>query len=120
MRSVFYPILGERIYGAWGNLIDTIAVIATLFGLASSLGFGVKQVSAGMNFLFGTADNTGFQVLLIAVITGFATMSVIAGLDGGVKRLSQLNLGLGGPVPGLRVDRGPDRVHLRHLPREHR
>ncbi|MCP4957890.1 MAG: BCCT family transporter, partial [Actinomycetia bacterium] len=96
MRSVFYPILGERIYGFWGNLIDTIAVIATLFGLASSLGFGVKQVSAGMNFLFGTSDTTAFQVVLIAVITGFATMSVVAGLDGGVKRLSQLNLGLGG------------------------
>ncbi|MCP3991130.1 MAG: BCCT family transporter, partial [Actinomycetia bacterium] len=80
----------------WGNLIDTIAVIATLFGLASSLGFGVKQVSAGMNFLFGTSDTTAFQVVLIAVITGFATMSVVAGLDGGVKRLSQLNLGLGG------------------------
>ncbi len=95
MRSVFYPILGDRIYGFWGNLIDTIAVIATLFGLASSLGFGVKQVSAGMNFLFGTSDTTAFQVILIAVITGFATMSVIAGLDGGVKRLSQLNLGLG-------------------------
>lgn len=95
MRSVFYPLLGERIYGFWGNLIDIVAVIATLFGLASSLGFGVQQVSAGMNFLFGTADNTGFQVLLIAVITGFATLSVVAGLDGGVKRLSQLNLNLG-------------------------
>ena len=94
MRSVFYPLLGERIYGFWGNLIDVVAVIATLFGLASSLGFGVKQVSAGLNFLFGTADNTGFQVLLIAIITGMATLSVVAGLDGGVKRLSQLNLNL--------------------------
>lgn len=95
MRSVFYPILGERIYGFWGNLIDTIAVIATLFGLASSLGFGVKQVSAGTNFLFGFPDNVGFQVVLIAGITAIATMSVVAGLDGGVKRLSQLNLNLG-------------------------
>ena len=85
MRSVFYPILGDRIYGFWGNLIDTIAVIATLFGLASSLGFGVKQVSAGMNFLFDTPDTTTFQVVLIAGITGLATMSVVAGLDGGVK-----------------------------------
>ncbi|MBT8241812.1 MAG: BCCT family transporter [Acidimicrobiia bacterium] len=95
MRSVFYPILGERIYGFWGNLIDTVAVIATLFGLASSLGFGVKQVSAGMNFLFSSPDNVTFQVILITVITGMATMSVVAGLDGGVKRLSQLNLNLG-------------------------
>ncbi len=95
MRSVFYPLLGERIYGFWGNLIDVIAVIATLFGLASSLGFGVRQVSAGFNFLFDTPDTTTFQVILIALITGAATMSVVAGLDGGVKRLSQLNLNLG-------------------------
>ncbi|NNF53145.1 MAG: BCCT family transporter [Acidimicrobiales bacterium] len=96
MRSVFYPILGERIYGFWGNLIDTVAVIATLFGLASSLGFGVKQVSAGMNFLFSSPDTVTFQVILITVITGVATLSVVSGLDGGVKRLSQLNLNLGG------------------------
>lgn len=95
MRSVFYPILKEKIYGTWGNVIDTVSVIATLFGLASSLGFGVKQVSAGMNFLFGTPDTTVFQVILIAGITGLATMSVVAGLDGGVKRVSQLNLNLG-------------------------
>ncbi|MGB3734371.1 MAG: BCCT family transporter [Ilumatobacter sp.] len=94
MRSVFYPILKERIYGFWGNLIDIISVIATLFGLASSLGFGVQQMSAGLNFLFGTPDVVVFQVILIAAITGLATMSVVAGLDGGVKRLSQLNLGL--------------------------
>lgn len=94
MRSVFYPILKERIYGFWGNAIDAIAVIATLFGLASSLGFGVKQVSAGLDFLFGTPDTTVFQIILIAGITGLATLSVVAGLDGGVKRLSQINLGL--------------------------
>ncbi|TDT14561.1 choline/glycine/proline betaine transport protein [Ilumatobacter fluminis] len=92
MRSVFYPILKERIYGFWGNAIDTIAVIATLFGLATSLGFGVQQVSAGSNFLFGSPDTTWFQVCLIAAITGLATISVVAGLDGGVKRVSQLNL----------------------------
>ncbi len=96
MRSVFYPILKDKIYGFWGNLIDIIAVIATLFGLASSLGFGVKQVSAGLNFLFGTSDTTVFQVILIAAITGMATLSVIAGLDGGVKRLSKINLNLAG------------------------
>jgi choline/carnitine/betaine transport len=95
MRSVFYPLLKERIYGTWGNVIDTISVIATLFGLATSLGFGVQQVSAGLNFLFGTPDTRTFQVVLIVIITGFATGSVVAGLDGGVKRLSQLNVNLG-------------------------
>jgi choline/carnitine/betaine transport len=91
-RSVFYPILGERIYGTWGNVIDVLTVLATLFGLASSLGFGVQQAAAGLSFLFGWPDATWFHVLLIAVITAMATMSVVAGLDGGVKRLSQLNI----------------------------
>jgi choline/carnitine/betaine transport len=93
-RSVFYPILGKRIYGPWGNVIDILTVLATLFGLATSLGFGVGQAAAGLNFLFGTPAGTGFQVLLIAIITGLATMSVVAGLDAGVKRLSQLNINL--------------------------
>ncbi|MCP5098325.1 MAG: BCCT family transporter, partial [Chloroflexi bacterium] len=92
IRSVFYPILGDRIYGWWGNAIDILSVIATLFGLATSLGFGVQQVSAGLNFLFGLPTETWFQVVLIAIITGFATMSVVAGLDGGVKVLSEWNI----------------------------
>ncbi len=93
-RSVFYPILGKRIYGTWGNVIDVLTVLATLFGLATSLGLGVGQAAAGLNFLFGTPTGTGFQVLLIAIITGMATMSVVAGLDAGVKRLSQININL--------------------------
>lgn len=91
-RSVFYPLLGERIYGTWGNVIDILTVLATLFGLATSLGFGVGQAAAGLNFLFGWPSNVGFQVFLIAAITGMATLSVVAGLDAGVKRLSQLNI----------------------------
>ncbi len=94
IRSVFYPLLGERIYGFWGNVIDILSVLATLFGLATSLGFGVQQVSAGLNFLFGLPTATWFQVVLIAIITGFATMSVIAGLDSGVKVLSEWNIRL--------------------------
>lgn len=91
-RSVFYPLLGERIYGTWGNVIDILTVLATLFGLATSLGFGVGQAAAGLNFLFGWPTSTGFQVFLIAAITAMATASVVAGLDAGVKRLSQLNI----------------------------
>jgi choline/glycine/proline betaine transport protein len=94
IRSVFYPLLGNRIYGWPGNLIDILSVLATLFGLATSLGFGVQQVSAGLNFLFGLPVATWFQVVLIAIITSFATMSVVAGLDGGVKRLSEWNIRL--------------------------
>jgi choline/glycine/proline betaine transport protein len=96
IRSIFYPLLGERIYGFWGNLIDILSVLATLMGLATSLGLGVSQVNAGLNYLFGLTISPNVQVLLIAGITGLATMSVVAGLDGGVKRLSELNMGLAG------------------------
>lgn len=92
LRSVFYPLLGERIYDWPGNLIDILSVLATLFGLATSLGFGVQQVSAGLNYLFNTPDTVGMQILLITVITGFATASVVAGLEGGVRRVSEWNI----------------------------
>jgi choline/glycine/proline betaine transport protein len=94
IRSIFYPILGNRIHGFWGNLIDTLSVLATLMGLATSLGLGVKQVNAGLNFLFGVNVSVTNQVILIAVITAMATLSVVSGLDGGVKRLSEWNMGL--------------------------
>jgi len=106
-RSVFYPLLGERIYGWPGNAIDVLAVASTLFGLATSLGFGVQQVNAGLNFLFGLADNTAIQVGLIAIITGFATASVVSGLDAGVRRLSELNMVLAGLLMVFVVIVGP-------------
>lgn len=95
LRSVFYPLLGDRIYGPIGNIIDVIAVVATLFGLATSLGFGVQQVSAGLAHLFSTPDTVLMQVFLIAAITGAATISVVLGLDKGVRVLSELNMRLG-------------------------
>ena len=96
IRSVFYPILGDRIYGWPGNCVDILAVASTLFGLATSLGFGVQQVNAGLNFLFDLPITTPVQVGLIAIITGFATASVVSGLDSGVRRLSELNMVLAG------------------------
>lgn len=95
IRSVFYPIAGERIYGWLGDLIDVIAVVATLFGLATSLGFGVQQVSAGLHHLFGIPDTRTTQVLLIGFITLAATFSVVSGLHKGVRILSELNMRLG-------------------------
>ncbi|MGF1457815.1 MAG: BCCT family transporter [Leptolyngbyaceae cyanobacterium] len=92
IRSVFFPLLGEKIYGWPGNMIDILAVASTLFGLATSLGFGVQQVNAGLNFLFGLDTSTTVQVGLIAIITGFATASVVSGLGNGVRRLSELNM----------------------------
>ncbi|MCB0582970.1 MAG: BCCT family transporter, partial [Phaeodactylibacter sp.] len=95
LRSVFYPLLGERIHGVFGDIIDVVAVVATLFGLATSLGFGVQQISAGLAHLFGTPDTVAMQVVLITVITGMATISVVLGLDKGVRVLSELNMRLG-------------------------
>ncbi|MCL4152785.1 UNVERIFIED_CONTAM: hypothetical protein GTU68_000150, partial [Idotea baltica] len=94
LRSAFYPLLGERIWGWWGHTIDILAVFATLFGLATSLGFGTEQALAGLNYLFGWGTGNGAKVILIAAITGLALISVIRGLDGGVKVLSEVNIGL--------------------------
>ena len=96
IRSIFHPLLGDRIYGFWGNIIDILSVLATLFGLATSLGLGVKQVSSGLNYLFGFPADTWYAVLLIGIITFFAVLSVIAGLDKGVKLLSTANLYMAG------------------------
>lgn len=92
ISSVFYPLLGKKIYGPWGKAINVLAVVATLFGLATSLGLGVQQVSAGLAHLFNMPDTLTAQVILITLITFAATGSVVAGLSGGVKRLSQLNI----------------------------
>ncbi|KAA3634695.1 MAG: BCCT family transporter [Proteobacteria bacterium] len=92
MRSVFYPIFGERVWGWTGHVIDTLAVFATLFGLATSLGFGAEQANAGLDFLFGWSVSDGSKVFLILAITAVALVSVVAGLDAGVKRLSEINM----------------------------
>jgi BCCT family betaine/carnitine transporter len=92
IRSAFYPILGERVWGWWGHIIDTVAVFATLFGLATSLGFGAQQANAGMNYIYGIPNNVTVQVILIIAITAVALVSVLRGLDGGVKRLSEINM----------------------------
>ena len=94
LRSAFYPLLGERVWGWWGHAIDTVAVFATLFGLATSLGFGTEQALAGLNYLFGWGTGNVAKVVLITVITAAAIVSVLRGLDGGVKVLSEINIGL--------------------------
>lgn len=91
-RSLFYPVFGKKIYGPFGHLIDTFCVIGTLFGVATSLGFGVTQVNAGIHYLFGVPQTTTIQVILITVITLMATVSVVLGLDKGIKNLSNINM----------------------------
>ncbi|EIO4608725.1 TPA: BCCT family transporter [Vibrio parahaemolyticus] len=92
MRSIFYPLFGERIWGWVGHIIDILAVVATVFGLATSLGYGASQAATGLNFLFGVPMTDTTQVVLIVVITALALISVVAGLDSGVKRLSEINM----------------------------
>jgi BCCT family betaine/carnitine transporter len=94
IRSVFYPLLGERVWGWSGHVIDILAVLATLFGLATSLGYGAAQASSGLNFLFGVPLGDTTQVLLVIGITAIALTSVVAGLDAGVKRLSEINMAI--------------------------
>ncbi|MCV2216923.1 BCCT family transporter [Thauera sp. Sel9] len=92
IRSVFYPLLGERVWGWPGHLVDILAVLATLFGLATSLGFGAAQASSGLNFLFDVPLGTTTQIVLIIGITAIALGSVVSGLDAGVKLLSEINM----------------------------
>jgi len=94
IRSAFYPIFGDAVWGWVGHIIDTLAVFATLFGLATSLGFGATQANAGLNELFGLPVGPTTEVLLISGITAIALVSVLRGLDGGVKILSEINMGL--------------------------
>ncbi|NAW81126.1 BCCT family transporter [Vibrio sp. V43_P6S15P86] len=94
MRSIFYPLFGERVWGWTGHIIDILAVVATVFGLATSLGYGASQAATGLNFLFDVPMTNTTQVLLIIGITALALISVVAGLDKGVKILSEINMGL--------------------------
>lgn len=92
LRSALFPLIGKRIHGPIGHAIDIFAVLGTMFGVATSLGFGVLQVNAGFAYLFGLPVSAPVQLVLIAVITGMATLSAGIGLDRGVKRLSELNI----------------------------
>lgn len=92
IRSAFYPLLGERIWGWPGHIIDTVAVVATLFGLATSLGFGAQQAASGIDHLFGVGAGLNTQIAIIVGVTAVALISVMRGLDGGVKILSNLNM----------------------------
>jgi betaine/carnitine transporter, BCCT family len=92
IRSAFFPILGDRVWGWWGHVIDILAVFSTLFGLATSLGLGAQQATAGMNFVFDLKFGTAAQVIIILLVTAVAMVSVWRGLDGGVKKLSEINM----------------------------
>lgn len=92
LRSALYPLIGERIYGPIGHAIDIFAIIGTVLGIATSLGFGVLQINSGFHYLFDLPVNEVVQVILIIVATSLATLSVVSGLDKGIRRLSEITL----------------------------
>jgi BCCT family betaine/carnitine transporter len=94
IRSGFFPLLKDRSWGWFGHLIDIVAVMATIFGLATSLGFGAQQAASGLKFLFGIDNGIPTQIAIIIGVTAVALISVVRGLDGGVKVLSNINMGL--------------------------
>jgi BCCT family betaine/carnitine transporter len=94
IRSAFFPLLKNRCWGWFGHVIDIVAVLATIFGLATSLGFGAQQAASGLKFLFGIDSGIATQVAIIIGVTSVAIISVVRGLDGGVKILSNINMGL--------------------------
>ncbi len=112
VRSALYPLIGERYKGWLGNLVDILAIFGTMFGIATSLGLGVTQINAGLNRVFDVPIGMGTQIVLIAVITLAATISVVSGLDKGIKRLSQTNMILAGVLLLFVAIAGPTLVIL--------
>ena len=94
IRSALYPIFGERIYGPIGHLADLLAVLGTVFGIATSLGMGAQQMNAGIHYLLGVNISLSTQILLIVIITVVATISVLTGVNRGIRILSELNMRL--------------------------
>ena len=95
LRSCFYPLLKERINGKLGDFIDIMALLATLFGIITTLGFGASQLGAGLHQLGWISENSfSLQIVVIAVVMSLATFSAISGVGKGVKILSELNLTL--------------------------
>ena len=97
MKSCFYPLIGDRIFGWIGDAIDVISVMTTLFGVCTSLGLGTRQLNTGFNIVNPEidSDNTGYQVAIIWVITAIATVSTVSGVGMGIRRLSETCFGFG-------------------------
>ncbi|QQR90026.1 MAG: BCCT family transporter [Myxococcales bacterium] len=96
LRSALYPVLGKRVFGRMGDVIDVLAIVSTLLGVATSLGIGAMQVNSGLHYAFGLPNTTVAQVAVIAGVTSLATLSVVSGLHMGIRRLSELNMALAG------------------------
>lgn len=92
LRSALYPLIGDKIYGRIGDIVDIFAVIGTIFGVATSLGIGASQINSGFAYLFGVEVTITNQIMIMAGVVFFAVISVSTGLDKGIRRLSELNM----------------------------
>ncbi|MBB3232318.1 choline BCCT transporter BetT [Halomonas stenophila] len=111
IRSALYPLLGKRINGPIGNAVDITAVISTVFGIATSLGIGVMQLNYGLTFMFGIPESLATQVVLIVLVVILATISVVTGVEKGIRRLSEFNMGLAAALLLFVLFQG-DTLHL--------
>lgn len=115
IRSTLYPLFGERIYGPLGHIIDLLSMMATLFGVATSLGLGVKQINTGLSIVFGWPTSVDHELLLIAGITAIAVLSVSSGLKRGIKWLSNVNVLLAAALLVFVLFAGPTRLLMNTL-----
>lgn len=127
-RTLLFPLLGERIHGTVGHVVDIVSTVATLFGVGTSLGLGAMQINAGLNTLLDAPMSLPLQLAIIATITSVATISVVTGLKHGIRRLSEFNIALAGLILLFVVVAGPTVVimetftsglgnYLQNLPR---
>lgn len=112
LRSAFYPLFGTAVWGRFGHFVDIVAVLATLFGLSVSLGYGAEQIAAGLEYLFDIPATTMTKIVLIFIIISVALASVIAGIEKGIKRLSEINMVLAGLLFLFVLFAGPTLVIL--------
>ncbi|MDE1465938.1 BCCT family transporter [Spartinivicinus poritis] len=112
IRSALHPLIGDRLYGPWGHLVDVLAVFATVFGVATSMGLGISQMNAGLHHMFGVDISTTNQLFLITIVTAIATLSTVTGVGKGIKWLSSINLWLTFIIMGFLLLYGPTRYLL--------
>ena len=113
LRSCFYPLLKERINGKLGDLIDIMALLATLFGVITTLGFGASQLGAGLHQLGWISENSfSLQVVVIAVVMSLAIFSAISGVGKGVKILSELKFNISFLFVDFRLSGGTDTLFV--------
>ncbi|WP_391485118.1 BCCT family transporter [Acinetobacter baumannii] len=92
LRSILYPIIGNRIYGPIGHTVDILTIVITAFGVAQSLSMSVLQINSGLNQVFGFENSLSLQFIMLTILCGIATISVVMGINRGMQRLSELNM----------------------------